>query len=384
MKQVIRVLSYAVAILAGFAISQWMYSQQGGVDKLNQIAYLVDSRFIGEYDPKQMGDAAAEAMIDSLGDRWSYYATAEDYRSVVEQQQNAYVGIGVTIIADEQCRGFEIIDVNPKGSAMQAGLEVGDIVIRVNDTAVQESTVNDLRGMIRGKEGTAVQITVLRGEETLTLEVKRMKIETAVVESQMIGEAVGYIRVLNFDSRSAQESIAAIEALREQGAKSVLFDVRNNPGGYASELVKLLDYLLPEGDLFRAVDYTGKETLDRSDAAFLDMPMAVLCNENSYSAAEFFAAAIQEYGAGKVIGMPTCGKGYFQYTFELMDGSAIGLSVGKYYTPNGVSLAGVGIQPDIQVEVTPEQAAEIYYSRLDPSEDPQIQAALDALRTKEK
>ena len=153
----------------------------------------------------------------------------------------------------------------------------------------------------------------------------------------------------------------------------------NNPGGYASELVKVLDYLLPEGPLFRTVDYAGRESVDESDADYLDMPIAVLCNEDSYSAAEFFPAAIQEYGAGTVVGMPTCGKGYFQYTYELKDGSAIGLSVGKYFTPQGKSLIGTGIQPDVQVEVDDATRTAIAYGNLEPSEDPQIQAAVEIL-----
>ena len=160
----------------------------------------------------------------------------------------------------------------------------------------------------------------------------------------------------------------------------MIFDVRNNPGGYATELVELLDYLLPEGELFRTVDYAGKEQVDYSDASFLDMPIAVVCNEDSYSAAEFFPAAIQEYGAGTVVGTPTCGKGYFQYTYELSDGSGVGLSVGKYFTPQGKSLAGVGIQPDILVEVDDETQAAIYYGSLEPEEDPQIMAAVEILR----
>ena len=201
-----------------------------------------------------------------------------------------------------------------------------------------------------------------------------------MVTCQLLDDGIGLITIANFDSRCANESIAAIESLRVQGATSLIFDVRNNPGGYAHEMVELLDYLLPEGDLFRTVDYKGSESVDRSDASFLDMPMVVLCNEDSYSAAEFFAAAIQEYEAGTVIGMPTCGKGYFQYTYRLSDGSAVGLSVGKYFTPSGKSLADVGIQPDITVEVDDDTYAKIYYGQLDPMEDPQILAAIDVLK----
>ena len=160
----------------------------------------------------------------------------------------------------------------------------------------------------------------------------------------------------------------------------LIIDVRNNPGGYAHELVDVLDYLLPEGPLFRTVDYAGKEEVENSDASCVPVPMAVLINGESYSAAEFLAAAMSEYGAAVTVGEQTCGKGYFQMTYQLPDGSAVGLSVGKYFTPNGVSLAGVGITPDVMVPVDEEIFAAIYADALEPEDDPQIQAAVEALK----
>ena len=156
--------------------------------------------------------------------------------------------------------------------------------------------------------------------------------------------------------------------------------MRNNPGGFADELVKLLDYLLPEGDLFRSVSYDGKEQVDTSDANYLDMPMAVLVNGNSYSAAEFFAAALQEYEAAVVVGEPTVGKGYYQQTIQLGDGSAVNLSTGKYFTPKGNSLADKGITPTVRVDVDEETASAIYYGTIQNADDPQLQAAIQALK----
>ena len=161
----------------------------------------------------------------------------------------------------------------------------------------------------------------------------------------------------------------------EQGATSLIFDVRFNGGGYANEMNKVLDYLLPEGQLFKTVDYTGKESVTKSDAKCLEMPMTVLVNESSYSAAEFFAAALSEYDAAVIVGEKTSGKGYFQTTFRLSDGSAVGLSIGKYYTPKGKSLEKVGITPDIAVSL------ENPYADIPPLEDAQIAAALSALNS---
>ena len=380
MKKLITVLSYLTTAMAACAATLLLtMGKTPGSTKLDQVEYLIKNRFIEEADMEKAEDAAATAMIDSLGDRWSYYLSAADYATHKEQVENAYVGIGITISPEENSQGFLILAVQKDSGAEAAGLLAGDIITGAESQDVRGMTTAQLRDIIRGKEGTSVSLEITRDSEVLRVQVTRMQILTEVVSYEMLENSIGLIAISNFDARCADETIAAIEALREQGAQALIFDVRNNPGGYATELVKVLDYLLPEGDLFRTLDYAGRETVDKSDASFLDMPIAVVCNEDSYSAAEFFPAAIQEYGAGTIVGMPTCGKGYFQYTYELSDGSAVGLSTGKYFTPSGKSLIGTGIQPDVVVEVDDETRAKIAYGTLDAKDDPQIQAAVDIL-----
>lgn len=380
MKKLITVLSYLTTAMAACAVTLLVtIGKTPGSTKLDQVEYLIKNRFIEEADMEKAEDAAATAMIDSLGDRWSYYLSAADYATHKEQVENAYVGIGITISPEENGQGFLILAVQKDSGAEAAGLLAGDIITGAESQDVRGMTTAQLRDIIRGKEGTSVSLEITRDSEVLRVQVTRMQILTEVVSYEMLENRIGLIAISNFDARCADETIAAIEALREQGAQALIFDVRNNPGGYATELVKVLDYLLPEGDLFRTLDYAGRETVDKSDASFLDMPIAVVCNEDSYSAAEFFPAAIQEYGAGTIVGMPTCGKGYFQYTYELSDGSAVGLSAGKYFTPSGKSLIGTGIQPDVVVEVDDETRAKIAYGTLDAKDDPQIQAAVDIL-----
>jgi peptidase, S41 family len=380
MKKLITVLSYLTTAMAACAVTLLVtIGKTPGSTKLDQVEYLIKNRFIEEADMEKAEDAAATAMIDSLGDRWSYYLSAADYATHKEQVENAYVGIGITISPEENGQGFLILAVQKDSGAEAAGLLAGDIITGAESQDVRGITTAQLRDIIRGKEGTSVSLEITRDSEVLRVQVTRMQILTEVVSYEMLENSIGLIAISNFDARCADETIAAIEALREQGAQALIFDVRNNPGGYATELVKVLDYLLPEGDLFRTLDYAGRETVDKSDASFLDMPITVVCNEDSYSAAEFFPAAIQEYGAGTIVGMPTCGKGYFQYTYELSDGSAVGLSAGKYFTPNGKSLIGTGIQPDVVVEVDDETRAKIAYGTLDAKDDPQIQAAVDIL-----
>ena len=380
MKKLITVLSYLTTAMAACAVTLLVtIGKTPGSTKLDQVEYLIKNRFIEEADMEKAEDAAATAMIDSLGDRWSYYLSAADYATHKEQVENAYVGIGITISPEENGQGFLILAVQKDSGAEAAGLLAGDIITGAESQDVRGMTTAQLRDIIRGKEGTSVSLEITRDSEVLRVQVTRMQILTEVVSYEMLENSIGLIAISNFDARCADETIAAIEAMREQGAQALIFDVRNNPGGYATELVKVLDYLLPEGDLFRTLDYAGRETVDKSDASFLDMPIAVVCNEDSYSAAEFFPAAIQEYGAGTIVGMPTCGKGYFQYTYELSDGSAVGLSAGKYFTPSGKSLIGTGIQPDVVVEVDDETRAKIAYGTLDAKDDPQIQAAVDIL-----
>lgn len=348
--------------------------------KLDRLEALIDDCFIGEADSQTMEDAAAAAMVKATGDRWSYYISAKDYDAHREQEENAYVGVGITIVQQEDDSGFLISMVTDGGPAQEAGIAVNDLLIGVEDQDVRGMTTDQVGQLVKGKEGTKVTLTVLRKGENLTLSVERRRIEQPVAEGELLDEGVGLVRIYNFDARCAQESIAAIESLRAEGAKKLIFDVRDNPGGFASELVELLDYLLPEGDLFRSVSFDGKEQVDTSDASFLDMPMAVLVNGNTYSAAEFFAAALMEYEAAVVVGEPTVGKGYYQQTISLGDGSAVALSTGKYFTPKGNSLADKGITPSVRVDVDEETASAIYYGTIQPGDDPQIQAAIKALK----
>jgi carboxyl-terminal processing protease len=293
---------------------------------------------------------------------------------------NAYVGIGVTIQQREDGEGLDVVGVTEGGPAKEAGILPQDRIIAVDGQRIAGMTLEEVRGMIQGEAETKVGITILRQQQEIEFTVMRRQIKTIVATGVMLTEDIGLVTIENFDARCAEETIAAIESLQEQGAKKLIFDVRYNPGGYKHELVKVLDYLLPEGVLFRSELYNGTTEEDTSDAKYLDIPMAVLVNGDSYSAAEFFAAALRDYEAGIVVGEKTVGKGYFQSTFQLQDGSAVGLSIGKYYTPKGISLAGVGITPDVSIKLDDETAAKLYYGQLEPMEDPHILAAIEALQ----
>lgn len=376
-QKILKFLSYVlVAVAASFLT---LYLSAPEYSKLEQLEDLILTRFIGEAEAEELEDAAADAMVSATKDRWSYYIPASEMESYMEQMENAYVGVGITIQLEEGA-GYRIMEVTKGGPAEEAGLKPGDLLVKAGDTELRELDVNEVRSLVKGEEGTFVSLTVLRQEEEMTFSVERRTVMTIVAEGEMLSGDVGLVTIENFDSRCAEETIAAIEDLIGQGAEKLIFDVRNNPGGYAEELIQVLDYLLPEGEVFHTLDYTGKEHIDYSDEKHLDLPMAVLVNSESYSAAEFFAAALKEYEAAVIVGEQTCGKGYFQTTIHLNDGSAVALSIGKYFTPKGENLQDVGLIPDKVVDVDDDTFWEIYYGNLPKEADPQVQAALELLK----
>ena len=381
MKRILKIMGYVLVALASSGLTLGILALTGQFQptKLEQLQSIIEERFIGDLDVTAMEDAAAAAMVAATGDRWSGYIAAEDYQSYLDNVNNSYVGVGMTIRVLEE-GGFEVIRVEPNGPAEEAGVEPGDVIIGAAGQSLVDKTASEASAIVKGEAGTTVDVTFRRGEQELTMTLERREIQAVVAEGEMLENGIGLVTIFNFDSRCAEETIAAIETLLDQGAEKLIFDVRGNPGGYQKELVKVLDYLLPEGPLFRSEYYTGVEQVDESDAACLEIPMAVLMNGDSYSAAEFFAAALEEYDAAITVGQPTTGKGYFQTAIRLNDGSAVRLSVGRYTTPNGVSLADEGgLKPRILVEVDEETYAKIAAGILDPAEDPQIQAAMEAL-----
>ena len=315
-----KVLSYVLvaAIASGTTLLCCFFDMRNDQpSKLQELQAIVEYYFIGEADTYAMEEAAASAMIEALKDRWSFYMSAEEYLGYQDTMANSYVGVGVTVQVRKDGTGLDVISVSANGPAESAGILSGDVLIAVDGTSLAGKTSEDARLLIRGEENTQVVLTVDRNGQTLEFTVTRRSFQVPVAVGKMLEDKIGLVTIENFDSRCAQETIAAIESLRQQGATALIFDVRNNPGGYKHEMVQVLDYLLPAGELFRSEDYRGQTSVDYSNEAFLDMPMAVLINGNSYSAAEFFAAALDEYDAAIVVGEKTTGKGYFQSTFQL-------------------------------------------------------------------
>ena len=364
-------LSYVLVAALSSGLT-WFAAAQLPNSKLEELADVIDRKFIAEADQTVIQDAAAEAMVKALGDRWSYYIPASQQEIYEERRNNSYVGIGVSVMQREDRSGYDVVAVTSNGPAEAAGVLAGDIITHADGEALGELTVTEVQNLIMGEKNTKVALTLLRNGQTLDITVTRKALHSKCADGVMLDDRIGYVWIENFYYGAGNDTIAAVEKLLELGAEGLIFDVRNNPGGYVDEMVEALDYLLPEGPIFRSVDYKGKETMEMSNAKCLELPMVVMFNANTYSAAEFFAAALSEYNWAVTVGEPSTGKGYYQIVYSFSDGSSVSLSSGQYTTPNGVSLAEVGgLKPDVEVKLTESPATW--------QEDPQIRAAMAAL-----
>ena len=353
----------------------------GRAAKFASVLRIIRTQFVGESDPDAVTDAALANAIASLGDEWSYYMNAEGYDDYQDYSANLYQGIGVTVAADESTGGFRVVTTNRDGPADRAGITVGDVILAVDGVSVTGGTTDELRALIQADYGRDALLTILGADGTeREIAVSCEAIYTSPVSYSLLQGHIGYVAITNFRQGAGEESIAAVKALTEQGADSFVFDVRSNPGGQVSEMVTILDYLLPEGDVFIRTDKDGREAAETSDASCVQMPMAVVVNRDSYSAAEFFAAALRDYDWAKIAGEHTTGKARSQVTFSLWDGSAVHLSKYSYLTPKRTDLyeAG-GLAPDVEAYLTEEEQVQYQTGWLEPEDDPQVQAAIGLL-----
>lgn len=352
-------------------------------DKLLEAADLIESNYIGTADREKMTDAAISAMVDSLEDQWSYYLTASQLEQYRKYESNRYQGLGLVVKSGET-GGVIVYSVYPDSPAGEAQINPGSRILSVNERNLENSSLDEAMGLVTEAIETGVVRLVLctpDGQEQ-AFELQPGNVDTDPVSWEMLTDGIGYIRILNFEDRSGAQAVQAVEELCSDGATGLIFDVRNNPGGQLNQLLQLLDRLLPEGVLFISKDIHGNQNQEMSDSECVRLPMAVLVDSGSYSAAEFFAAALQEYEWAEIIGEQTTGKGYAQVTLMLRDGSALHISTQEYYTPLGNSLAGVGLTPDQIILLSEEKREEFTYGLLERDEDDQLMAAREAVHEK--
>lgn len=372
--------------------------------KMEYIQGIVDRYYLFDEDAEDVENGIYLGLMYGLGDPYSVYYNKDDYESLIEDTSGEYCGIGAMVQQNRSSGIMTIVKVFEGSPAFEAGLLPGDIIYLVDDEAVTGKELDlVVKENIRGEEGSYVTITVLRGDtdEEVELKVQRRQIEVPTVEYQMLENQIGYIYVMQFDEVTAQQFIDAVDDLEKQGMEKLVIDMRDNPGGVLDTAVEMLAYILPEdkmdGMLIYTEDKNGKgdryfckdgQIVKESDNGYkdnrypkkddheIDVPLAVLVNGNSASAAEVFTGAVQDYEAGVVVGTQTFGKGIVQSLIPLGDGTAIKLTVSHYYTPSGFDLHGKGLTPDVEVDLDDELKTQAV---VELSEDNQVKAAIEAL-----
>lgn len=322
--------------------------------KLKALEEVIDAYYLEDTDKENLEEGLYKGLFAGIGDPYSVYYTKKEYDELQESTSGKYYGIGALVSQNIKTSIVTISKVFKDAPADKAGMKSGDAIYKVDDQDISGKDVDEVVSMMKGEKGTQVKVTVYRSSEEkyIDLIITRDEVKVPTIAYKMLDKKkkIGYVQITEFDEVTGEQFKKAIDKLKKQGMKKIVFDVRDNPGGSYSTVCEILDEILPAGTLVFTRDKYGKEEKQESDPNCLDMPMVVLQNENSASASEIFAGAIQDFGAGKIVGTQSFGKGIVQQIVPLNDGSAIKLTVEKYYTPSGENIHGKGITPDVVVE----------------------------------
>ena len=361
-------------------ISREEYERLLRFEKMDVLMQLVDMYYYEDVDEDEMLESAALGLIAGIGDVYSTYYTKEDMEAFNEETEGEYAGIGCQLLADPSdqmitvTRGF-------KGSpAERAGMRAGDKIVYVDDVYYSAYEMDDAVSVMRGEPGGTVKVTVLRDLDTVDFDIAREIVSINYVEYEILDGDIGYVMVYDFLGDAYEGFAAAIDAFRAANVSGMIIDLRNNGGGLVDACIDMADLILPEGVVVTLRDKYDQEEVYRVDNAYFDVPMVLLVNEYSASASEILAGAVRDYGAGTLLGTKTFGKGVVQSALEFTDGSGIKLTTARYYTPSGECIHGLGIEPDITLELD-EDAVTIYgINNLPHEQDNQLQAAIRVLR----
>lgn len=347
-------------------------------DKLLEVDAYVRANFIGTVDYEKAMQYMLDGYMYALGDKYSVYHTAEEMQELTNESNGDLVGIGVRVMMDDETGGIRILNVMHDSPALEAGLQVGDVIVKVGDLEVTADTYNTAVNDVAGEAGTELTVTILRNGETFERTLTRRLVRSEAVFLEMQDNHTALIRIYEFTGNAADDFIAAMEEAQKAGATGYVFDVRNNPGGDLGVIVRILDYLLPEGPIVRIIDASGEVVHTyTSDESEIQAPMVVLINENTASAAELFTSALLDYDKCVTVGQTTYGKGVMQNIITLPDGSGIRLTTHYYNPPYSDNYNGVGIPADYELEMASSAIA-------DPALDTQLQKALSLLAGSEE
>ena len=347
-------------------------------EKIETLSAYIQSSYYEDVDAEELRDGQYQGLFENL-DSYSQYYTAEEYESLLEDTlEGTYCGIGASLQQDEDTMTVTVVHVYDDSPAQEAGLQEGDVIVKVDDCEATSVELTDLVSFIRGEENTSVHLVTYRDGETIEYDIVRKNLTFPTVESAMLEDSIGYIAVSEFTEATTEQFEEAISDLQSQGMEALIVDLRSNPGGVLTTVCDMLDDILPEGLILYTEDRDGNRTeYTSSDERSLDIPLAVLVNGSSASASEIFAGAVQDRGAGTIIGTTTYGKGVVQSVQTLSDGSAFKLTTHTYFTPGGTCIQGIGITPDVEIEYEFLGSEEDDYSY---DLDNQIRKALEILR----
>lgn len=353
-------------------------SDSSHVQKIEYLEKLIDQEYLGEVDNDEMAEGVYAGLVYGLGDVYSRYYTADEYAQETASTDGAYAGIGVSIQKNKN-GGVQIAECYEGGPGADAGLQTGDVITAINDTDVTDMELSDVVSLIRENKDKTIVLTVFRENEEKSREISVdvTDVELPSVFGEMLDKKTGYIQITQFTGVTPQQYKDMFVELKDKGMERLVIDLRDNPGGLLTSVCDILREILPEGLIVYTEDKDGnreEETCDGKNK--LNMPLAVLVNENSASASEIFAGAVQDHGVGTIVGTTTYGKGVVQELRQLSDGSAVKLTVSNYYTPNGNSINKVGIKPDVEVKL-----ASVFLNKdeITHEEDNQLQEALNVI-----
>ena len=343
--------------------------------KLNKLNALIDKYYLyeDEIDTDKLAEGIYFGYTSALGDKYTVYYDEDETKALMESTSGTFSGVGATLTKDADTGYATIVNVYEDSPAEKAGLKAGDILEKIDDHEVGDEQLDTVVSWIKGEKGTEVKITVLRDGEELELTATRDTIEVKTVSYEMKENQIGYIRVSEFDTVTYDQFKEALDDLENQGMQGLIVDLRNNPGGSLDTVTNMLRLLLPEGTIVSTKDKNGKKDEITCDGTHeFKKPMAVLVNQYSASASEIFSGAVQDYGTAKIVGVTTYGKGVVQQLMDLGDVTCLKVTIAEYYTPNGRSINGKGVEPDVEVEYQ--------YDEENPKADNQLDQALSTVQ----
>ena len=347
------------------------------VQKLNYLESLINEEYLEEKEEDSLREGLYAGIMSGLNDPYSTYYTAEQYKELNTSNEGSYVGIGA-VLQNDRDGGAKIVQLYEGGSGEQAGLKKGDVLKAIDGEDVTEKETSDIASMIRESDKDSVTLTIQRNEETKEIKVEIRDVEIQTVSHEMLDDETGYIRISEFSEVTSNQYKKAFEDLQDKGMKKLVVDLRDNPGGLLTAVCDVLRQILPEGLIVYTEDKNGKKEEEKCDGkSELAMPLAVLVNGGSASASEIFAGAVKDYGIGTIVGTTTYGKGVVQTIQPLSDGSAVKITIAKYFTPKGNDINKKGIAPDVEAEVSEDSTD---WTELTHEEDTQLQAALKEIR----